>query len=721
MAPRIGKGPVTLLRGAPITVVIYMQKREYDPALDGRVAALSFANGNFTCAQWRHREATLIPETGHFALTLALFVAIFQSVVPVVGASLRNARWMQTADATAKVQFVLIGIAFGALMWSFVVGDYSVLNVVENSHSLKPILYKVAATWGSHEGSLLLWVLILAAFGAAVAIRGANLPASLKARTLSVQAWITVGFVSFMLLTSNPFERLASPPLNGQDLNPLLQDIGLALHPPLLYLGYVGFSIVFSFAVAALLEGRVDAAWARWVRPWTLAAWIFLTAGIALGAWWAYYELGWGGWWFWDPVENVSFMPWLLGTALLHSAIVTEKRGTFQSWTVLLAILTFSLSLMGTFIVRSGLLTSVHAFAVDPERGIYILAMFGVTVVGSLSLFAWRAPQMEGGGLFAPISREAGLLLNNLFLSVGAAVVLIGTLYPLFLEAVSGEKISVGPPFFNSSFVPLSLGLLFVMGVGPHLSWKRADLRGIVSRLRAVALLALLGGLAVWYIQTGGPAMAVLAIVGAVWLGLSTLLEWGRRVKLFDCSLGDTVRRIRSQPRAAHGMTVAHLGLAVCVIGFVGSSAWKQEIVAFAETGDTFEIANYSLELRGVTNVTGPNYTAQRAILQVWRNDKTVTVLTPERRYYDVAEMQTTEAAIHSTLAGDLYVTLSVVERNGANEWTLRMIYEPLVGFIWGGVFLLVLGGLFSLSDRRLRIGAPRQSVKPAGIAKVSA
>lgn len=663
----------------------------------------------------------MIPEIGHFALALALFVAVFQSIVPIAGASLHNARWMQTADATAKIQFLLIGLAFGALMWAFVVGDYSVLNVVENSHSLKPMIYKIAATWGSHEGSLLLWVLILTAFGAAVAVRGANLPASLKARTLSVQAWITVAFLSFMVLTSNPFERLTPAPLDGQDLNPLLQDIGLALHPPLLYLGYVGFSIVFSFAVAALLEGRVDAAWARWVRPWTLAAWIFMTAGIALGAWWAYYELGWGGWWFWDPVENVSFMPWLLGTALLHSAIVTEKRGTFQSWTVLLAILTFSLSLMGTFIVRSGLLTSVHAFAVDPERGIYILAMFGVTVIGSLSLFAWRAPQMEGGGLFAPISREAGLLLNNLFLSVGAAVVLVGTLYPLFLEAITDEKISVGPPFFNSSFVPLSLGLLVVMGIGPHLSWKRADLRGVMSRLRAASVIAVLAGLGVWYVQTGGPVVAVLAIMGAVWLGFTTLLEWGRRVRLFDGPPADALRRIRSQPRAGHGMTLAHFGLAVCVIGFVGSSAWKQEFVTFAETGDVFEIAGFDLELRGVTNVTGPNYTAQRAILQVRKNDTPVTVLTPERRFYDVAGTRTTEAAINSTMSGDLYATLSVVERDGVDEWTLRLIFEPFVGFIWAGVFLLVSGGLLSLSDRRLRVGAPKRFAKPVHARRVGA
>jgi cytochrome c-type biogenesis protein CcmF len=405
---------------------------------------------------------------------------------------------------------------------------------------------------------------------------------------------------------------------------------------------------------------------------------------------------------------------------LLHSAIVTEKRGTFQSWTVLLAILTFSLSLMGTFIVRSGLLTSVHAFAVDPERGIYILAMFGVTVIGSLSLFAWRAPQMEGGGLFAPISREAGLLLNNLFLSVGAAVVLIGTLYPLFLEALVDQKISVGPPFFNSSFVPLSLGLLVIMGIGPHLSWKRADLRGVMSRLRAASLVTVLAGLGVWYLQSGGPVMAILAIMGAVWLGLTTLQEWARRVRLFDTSPADSWRRITSQPRASHGMTLAHFGLAVCVVGFVGSSAWKEEIVSFAEVGDTFEVADYSLELRGVTNVTGPNYTAQRAILQVSRDDTPVTVLTPERRFYTVAETQTTEAAIRSTLAGDLYATLSVVERDGVNEWTLRIIYEPLVGFIWGGVFLLVGGGLLSLSDRRLRVGAPKRSHKAAMTGKVT-
>ena len=432
----------------------------------------------------------MIPELGQFGLALALALAVVQSVVPMAGAARGNLVWMRSAQSTALGQLVFLALAFGALMWAFVVSDFTVRNVVENSNSLKPMLFKVAATWGSHEGSLLLWTLILALFGAGVAVFGTNIPHALRARTLSVQAWISVGFLTFMLFTSNPFERMLPPPVDGNDLNPLLQDIGLAMHPPLLYVGYVGFSIVFSFAVAALIEGRVDAAWARWVRPWTLAAWMSLTAGIALGSWWAYYELGWGGWWFWDPVENVSFMPWLLGTALLHSAIVTEKRGAFKSWTILLAILTFSLSLLGTFIVRSGLLTSVHAFAVDPERGIYILGLLGISIGGSLTLYAVRAPAMEGGGLFAPVSREGGLLINNLLLAVATGTVLFGTLYPLFLEAITGDKISVGPPFYNASFVPIMLPLVFVMGLGPFLTWKRADLKGVLQRLWLALALA---------------------------------------------------------------------------------------------------------------------------------------------------------------------------------------------------------------------------------------
>lgn len=656
----------------------------------------------------------MIPELGQFALTLALAMALMQSVVPMLGAARGNLVWMRSAQSTALGQVVFVAGAFGALMWAFVVSDFTVRNVAENSNSLKPMLFKVAATWGSHEGSLLLWTLILTVFGAGVAVFGSNIPHALRARTLSVQAWISVGFISFMLFTSNPFDRIVPPPIDGNDLNPLLQDVGLAMHPPLLYFGYVGFSIVFSFAVAALIEGRVDAAWARWVRPWTLAAWMSLTAGIALGSWWAYYELGWGGWWFWDPVENVSFMPWLLGTALLHSAIVTEKRGAFKSWTILLAILTFSLSLLGTFIVRSGLLTSVHAFAVDPERGVYILGLLGVSIGGSLTLYAVRAPAMEGGGLFAPVSREGGLLINNLLLAVATGTVLFGTLYPLFLEAITGDKISVGPPFYNASFVPIMLPLVFVMALGPFLTWKRADLQGILQRLWLAMGLAALAALVVWYLVTDGPVLAVLAFGLGIWLFLAVLQEWGARIKLFRVPLRESLRRARNLPRATHGMTLAHLGLAVCIFGFVGSSAWKEEVVTFAEPGTEVQIAGFDITFEGVEQVDGPNYVAARGTLAVHREGEFVQYLYPERRNYPVARSQTTESAIRHTLAGDLYAAISEpAAENSGNVWTLRILYEPLVNFIWLGSFMLVLGGALSLSDRRLRVGAPRAAKAP--------
>ncbi|EPX79445.1 heme lyase CcmF/NrfE family subunit [Litoreibacter arenae] len=655
----------------------------------------------------------MIPELGQFALSLALIAALVQSVLPMLGAARGNSLWMRSAQASALAQFALIAVAFWALMRSYIVSDFTVLNVVNNSHSLKPLIYKIAGTWGNHEGSLLLWVFILAGFGAAVAFFGRNIPEALKARTLSVQAWISVGFISFMVFTSNPFTRVFPPPLDGNDLNPLLQDIGLAIHPPLLYVGYVGFSIVFSFAVAALIEGRVDPAWARWVRPWTLAAWTSLTAGIGLGSWWAYYELGWGGWWFWDPVENVSFMPWLLGTALLHSAIVTEKRDTFKSWTILLAILTFSLSLLGTFIVRSGLLTSVHAFAVDPERGIYILGLLFVSIGGSLALFAWRAPSMEGGGLFAPISREAGLLINNLLLATATATVLFGTLYPLFLEAITGDKISVGPPFFNAGFIPIMLPLLIVMGIGPFLSWKRADLRGVLSRLKVAFAIAVIAALVVWYLTTGGPVLAVIAMGIAIWLLVATAQEWITRVKLFQSGAW---ARIRRQPRASHGMTLAHIGVAVLVMGATGSSAWKEDIVAFASPGTKVEIAGFELTFEKIEPQQGPNYVAQVATLNVTRDGEFVTKLYPERRVYPVAGSSTTESAIRQTLAGDLYVSIAQPAAEGAQgKWTLRILYEPLVNFLWIGTVFLVLGGSLSLSDRRLRVGAPRKS-KPAPV-----
>lgn len=662
----------------------------------------------------------MIPEIGHFALILALALALVQSVLPILGAQSGRGLWMESARVTASLQVVLVGLAFAALMRSFVVSDFTVLNVVENSHSLKPMIFKIAGSWGSHEGSLLLWTLILVVFGAGVAVLGSNIPAALKARTLSVQAWITVGFLTFMLFTSNPFDRVVPPPLDGQDLNPLLQDIGLAMHPPLLYFGYVGFSIVFSFAVAALIEGRVDPAWARWVRPWTLAAWISLTAGIALGSWWAYYELGWGGWWFWDPVENVSFMPWLLGTALLHSAIVTEKRDTFKSWTILLAILTFSLSLLGTFIVRSGLLTSVHAFAVDPERGLYILGLLGVTIVGSLTLYAWRAPQLDPGGLFRPISREAGLLINNLLLATATATVLFGTLYPLFAEAVVGEKVSVGPPYFNATFIPFMLPLVIITGIGPFLSWKRADLPGVWQRLRWALALALGVAAVVWYLQTDGPLLAVVSLAIAAWLFAASAREWGLRVKLFEAPFKESARRVRNLPRAAHGMTLAHLGVAVLILGFVGSSAWKEERTLFAEPGTSIEIAGFEVVFEGVEGVRGPNYVAQQGELRVLRDGVELTRLRPERRNYPVAGSSTTESAIRSTLAGDLYVTMGEPAADTASgKWTVRILYEPLVNWIWIGSAMLIFGGALSMSDRRLRVGAPKRS--PRAVSAVPA
>ena len=655
----------------------------------------------------------MTPELGHFALALALALALVQSTIPLLGAARGNLLWMRSSRSTAFGQVVFVGLAFAALMRAFVVSDFTVLNVANNSHSLKPMIFKVAATWGSHEGSLLLWVFILTIFGAAVAAFGSNLPETLRARTLAMQAWISVGFLSFLLFTSNPFERVFPPPLDGADLNPLLQDIGLAMHPPLLYFGYVGFSIVFSFAAAALIEGRIDTAWARWVRPWTLAAWISLTAGIALGSWWAYYELGWGGWWFWDPVENVSFMPWLLGTALLHSAIVTEKRDAFKSWTILLAILTFSLSLLGTFVVRSGLLTSVHAFAVDPERGLYILGLLAISIGGSLALYAWRAPMMEGGGLFKPISREAGLLLNNLILATATGTVLFGTLYPLFLEAVSGDKISVGPPFFNGAFVPMMLPLVFVMGLGPFLSWKRADLVGVLQRVRFVVVLAVLATLAIWYFAKGGPVLAYLSILIALWLFFASLREWALRVRLFEVPLQESIRRARNLPRAAHGMTLAHAGVAVLMIGMIGSSVWKSEEIAFVEPGTSVNIAGFDVTFEGVQRVRGPNYIADQGTLRVERGGSFVTALKPERRSYPVAQSTTTESAIRSTLAGDLYASITEPSLDKAEEsgaWTLRILYEPFVGLLWLGAAMLVIGGSLSLSDRRFRVGAPQSS-----------
>ncbi|MEE3094685.1 MAG: heme lyase CcmF/NrfE family subunit [Pseudomonadota bacterium] len=647
----------------------------------------------------------MIVEIGHFALILALCVAVTQSAVPMIGAHQNNRGWMAVAGPTAVAQLGLLLISFFALMYAYVTSDFSVKNVAANSNSLKPMIYKISGVWGNHEGSMLLWVLILALFGAIVAGFGRNLPPGLKARTLAVQALVSVGFLLFIILTSNPFERLVPAPIDGRGLNPLLQDPGLALHPPILYAGYVGFSISFSFAVAALIEGKVDAAWARWVRPWTLLAWLFLTAGIALGSWWAYYELGWGGWWYWDPVENASFMPWLVGTALLHSAIVVEKRDALKSWTILLAILTFSLSLIGTFLVRSGVLTSVHAFATDPERGVFILLLLVIAIGGSLALYAWRAPQLQSGGLFQPISREGGLVLNNLLLTTSAATVFLGTLYPLFLEAFGGGKVSVGPPFFNATFIPLMVPLVIALGVGPLLPWKRADLGGVLARLKLAFAAALILTLITAYLTWGKSVFGAMGIGIAVWLGASVLVEFGERIGFGRVSLSDSVKRAIGLPRAAWGRTLAHFGLAVTVAGVTGAGLWQVESIQIMRPGDKVEVSGYEFTFEGAENVRGPNYGAERGTFTVRDDGQVVAKLSGERRRYFVSGDETTEAGIHTTAMYDLYAVLG--EPNGKGGWTTRLYYKPLVPWLWLGSIIMVLGGIVSLTDRRLRIGAP--------------
>jgi len=657
----------------------------------------------------------VIPELGHYALVLALFVAILQSTLPMAGAATRNIVWMEVAKPAAYAQLLLIFIAYLALTWAYVVSDFSVQNVVNNSHSLKPMLYKVSGVWGNHEGSMLLWVAMLALFGAAVAWSGSNLPPTLKARVLSVQGMISIGFLLFILVTSNPFVRVDPAPLDGHDLNPLLQDPGLAFHPPFLYLGYVGFSMAFSFAVAALIEGRVDPAWARWVRPWTLLAWSSLTMGIAMGSWWAYYELGWGGWWYWDPVENASFMPWIAGTALLHSAIVVEKRDALKTWTILLAIVTFSLSLMGTFLVRSGILTSVHAFAVDPARGSFILVLLLIATGGSLLLYSLRAPSLKAGGVFAPVSREGSLVLNNLLLSTATATVFIGTLYPLFLDVLDLGKVSVGAPFFNSTFVPLMIPMIAVMVVGPLMAWKRGDLPGALKRLWWAALATMAAVLYTVWTQ-GGPVLALAGIAMAAWAFFGTIAEFAERIRLFRVPLKDSLSRAANLPRSAWGMTITHAALGIAIAGMTGSSAWQSEVVKAVLPGDTVAIAGYELRFEGVRKAQIDNFESDTGIFTLMRDGRVLGTLTPERRFYPVSRMPTTEAAIHTTWVSDVYVAMGdPVE--GSQQWTVRYYHHPLVPWIWIGSILLVIGGLVSMSDRRFRIGAPerrRTTAKPA-------
>ena len=644
----------------------------------------------------------MIVETGHFALILALFVALVQSVVPVLGAARRNPGWMDVGRSAAITQFLLIAVAMSALIHAYVVSDFSVINVFENSHSAKPLLYKVSGVWGNHEGSMLLWVFMLGLCGASVALFGGNLPPALRARVLSVQGMIGVGFLLFILLTSNPFLRALPPPADGLGLNPVLQDPGLAFHPPFLYLGYVGFSVAFSFAVAALIEGRVDAAWARWVRPWSLASWCALTIGIAMGSWWAYYTLGWGGWWFWDPVENASLMPWIVGTALIHSSIVVEKRDTLKSWTILLAIITFSLSLVGTFLVRSGVLTSVHAFATDPARGAFILLLLVLAIGGSLTLYAVRAPVLKGGGLFAPISREGALVLNNLLLACGAATVFIGTLYPLFLDAVGGPKISVGFPFFNQTFVPLMVPLLLAMGPGTMLAWKRGDLLGALQRLWAAFGFAILVMLLAFYLSHGGPVLAVLGLGLAAWAFGGAAVELSDRLRLFRIPAGDSLRRAINLPRASWGMTLAHMGLAITVAG-IAASAFESENIEVVKPGGDMALAGYNLRLEGVERRPGPNYIYDDATIAISRNGRAVAVVHPQRRFFPVQQQTTAVTAIRTNLLADLYVAIGEPDPNGG--WTIRAYYKPLVPWIWLGAVVMAFGGLVSLSDRRWRIG----------------
>jgi cytochrome c-type biogenesis protein CcmF len=650
----------------------------------------------------------MIAEVGHFALILATVVAIVQSVIPIWGTRTDDSRLMAVARPAAVTQFLLVGIAFAALMQAYINSDFSLASVAANSNTGVPLLFKITGMWGNHEGSMLLWVFILSLFGASVAVFGNNLPEKLRANVLSVQAWIGVAFLTFILFTSNPFERLEFPPLQGADLTPVLQDIGLAIHPPLLYLGYVGCSIAFAFAVAALIEGKLEAAWARWVRPWTLAAWMFLTAGIAMGSYWAYYELGWGGWWFWDPVENASFMPWLAATALLHSAVVMEKREALKIWTVLLAILAFSLSLLGTFLVRSGVLTSVHAFASSPSRGLFILAILGAFIGGAFTLFAWRARTLTKGGVFAPISREGALVFNNLFLTAGCATVLVGTLYPIVLDALTGETISVGAPFFNLTFGPLILPLLVAVPFGPMLAWKRGDLYAASQRLLVAFGAALLAIVVVAAVAGFGEIIAALGIGLAAWLMIGALSELAGRIQIFRLAPRDSWRRLRGLPRSSLGMTLAHFGIGVTLLGLVVASHWQTEKIVDMQQGDTVTTSGFEVTFDGFLVEQRSNYEADRFRFTVRRDGEVVAVMTPERRFYSARGTITTEARMHNFWFSQLYI--SPGDAVDATTLTVRIFWKPLVLLIWLGAVVMVAGGVMSLSDRRLRVGAPRAS-----------
>ncbi len=649
----------------------------------------------------------MLVEAGHFALALALGLSLIQCIVPLWGARANDPVLMAVGPATAVAVLICIAFAFLSLTVAYVTSDFSVLNVVENSHSTKPLIYKISGVWGNHEGSMLLWVLILALFGSVVALSKNSIPVRLQANTLAVQAAITIAFLLFVLMTSNPFTRVVPAPVEGQDLNPLLQDPGLAIHPPLLYIGYVGFSISFAFACAALIDGRIDAVWARIVRPWTLGAWAFLTLGIAMGSYWAYYELGWGGWWFWDPVENASLMPWLAGTALLHSTVVMEKRDALKVWTILLAILTFSLSLLGTFLVRSGVLTSVHSFAVDPERGTFILGILMVFIGGSLALFAWRAPLLKQGGLFAPVSREGALVLNNLFLATACATVFIGTLYPMALEALTGEKISVGAPFFNFTFLPLIVPLLLLLPLGQTLAWKRGNFLGSAQRLYAAFGLSLLGALALLAFEHGGPVAAPLGIGLGLFLVLGSLNEIATRSWTRGSSLSAAWRRASGLPRSTWGTVTAHAGVGLTVIG-VAATAWGVEALGTLKPGQSLKAGAYEARLERIIPRIEANYREDVAILTISRGGRELGAVETMKRLYVTRGMPTTEAGIMTVGLGQVYASLGEVQPDGSMG--VRLYHKPLVLLIWLGSVVMAAGGALSLTDRRLRIGAPARA-----------
>lgn len=655
----------------------------------------------------------MIPELGHFALIVALLLALTQAILPLVGAQRGNLTLMAVARPAAQGQFVFVAIAFACLAYSFLVNDFSVENVARNSFSQLPEVYRFTATWGSHEGSMLMWVLILGFWTTAVSVFSRHLPDDMVARVIGIMGLVSAGFLAFLLTTSNPFLRLIPTPMDGRDMNPLLQDWGMIIHPPMLYMGYVGFAVAFAFAIAALVSGKLDAAWARWSRPWTTVAWAFLTLGIVLGAWWAYRELGWGGWWFWDPTENASFMPWLAGTALIHSLAVTEKRGAFKAWTVLLALTAFSLSLLGTFLVRSGVLSSVHAFATDPARGSFILGFLAVVIGGSLILYAWRAPKMITGGAFTWFSREALLLANNVVLLAALGSVLLGTLYPLFMDAMGMGKISVGPPYFNAVFVPVMAPVLFLVGVGPLARWKEASLPDMITRLKWALAIAVVVGFLLPFTLDGFNPWAVLGFVLSIWIALSVLIGFRERLKNAQGSL---MSKLGSLPRAFWGMQLAHLGLAVGVAGITVVANYQSERNVKMNVGDYTELAGYTFTFQGATEFPGPNFQGMRGTVEVSKDGKKIATLHPEKRVYNASGMPMTEAAIHPNVFRDVYVALGEPLDDRATSWSVRVFHKPFVNWLWFAALMLVIGGFLAASDRRYRI-ALRKSAIPASAA----